>query len=287
MVLAVAAVCGPVVMAQDMTGLDQKLAADQAVMAARLQAAEARMIAEQGLMEARQAEFATREARMTADRIVMMAELEPLELGMELQTGGSVVRVGQVKDTLFAGAEKFAQGASEVTEINLDPSTMSMIGHGMFTRDSPTGQLSSKLNFMVIHSYRYDKPGMYNMEDFDAYANKLTDGSWNCSVHVRSKSGSTDICSRTGPDHETNEMVILDAEPREITLIHMSGKMSLNDLVRMSGEQHSVRLPQEPMTLPDLKLYVKPPAQPVAPKSPVPAPKPGNAPSDSPVAPPQ
>src|SRR5580692_4220970 len=67
----------------------------------------------------------------------------------------------QVKDDLFAGAEKFAQGASEVTEINLDPSTMGMIGHGPFM-DKGNG-LASKMNFMVIHSYKYEKPGMYSL----------------------------------------------------------------------------------------------------------------------------
>src|SRR5580700_353599 len=49
----------------------------------------------------------------------------------------------QVKDDLFAGAEKFAQGASEVSEINLDPKTMSMIGHG-----GKDGGLAGKMNFM-------------------------------------------------------------------------------------------------------------------------------------------
>src|ERR1700678_420931 len=66
----------------------------------------------------------------------------------------------QVKDDLFAGAEKFAQGASEVSEINLDPKPMGMIGHGK------DGGLAGKMNFMVVHSYKYDKPGMYSMDDF-------------------------------------------------------------------------------------------------------------------------
>jgi hypothetical protein len=162
--------------------------------------------------------------------------------GLELQPA-MVMNAAQVKDDLFAGAEKFAQGASEVTEINLDPNTMSMIGRGsdvfMLSRDKDKDKDSStahKVNFIVIHSYKYDKPGMYNMDEFEAYSKKLTDGSWNCSIHVRSKTGSTDICSRAAGDHESNEMVILTAEPRELTFIHMSGKMSLNELSSMSRD---------------------------------------------------
>jgi hypothetical protein len=130
-----------------------------------------------------------------------------------------------VKDDLFAGTEKFAQGASESTEINLDPDTMDMVGSG-----HKNAELAKKMKFMTIRTYEYDKPGMYKMEDVEAYRKKLEDGTWKCSVRVREKNESTDICSRIGPDHETREMVILTAEPKELTFIHMSGNMSLDDL---------------------------------------------------------
>jgi hypothetical protein len=136
-----------------------------------------------------------------------------------------------------------------VTELNLDPNTMGMVGHG-HGRDA---DLARKMNFMVIHTYKYDKPGMYNMDDFDAFRKKVTDGSWTCPIHTRSKTESTDICNRTLGDHETNEMVILTAEPKELTFIHMSGKMPLNEL---NGMSHGSR-PSAPPT---------PPAPPAPPK---------------------
>ena len=150
---------------------------------------------------------------------------------------------GQVKDELLAGTEKFAQGASEVTEINLDPNTIGMVGGGR----GRNAEMAKKLNFMVIHTYEYEKPGMYSMDDVEAYRKKLADGTWSCPVHVREKGESTDICTRTGADHETNEMVILTAERKELTFIHMSGKMSLSELSRMSGESNSLpRIPSPP-----------------------------------------
>ena len=85
-------------------------------------------------------------------------------------------------------------------------------------------ELASKMNFMVIRSYKYDKPGMYSMDDFEAYSKKLTDGTWNCSIHERSKTGSTDICSRTAADHETNEMVILDRRTQRADLYPLERK---------------------------------------------------------------
>jgi hypothetical protein len=133
-------------------------------------------------------------------------------------------------DDLFAGTEKFAQGASESTELNLDPDTMGMVGS-----HHKDGDLAKKMKFMVIRTYTYDKPGMYKMEDVETYRKKLEDGTWKCSVRVREKNESTDICSRLGPDHETREMVILTAEPKELTFIHMSGQMSLDELGHAAG----------------------------------------------------
>jgi hypothetical protein len=146
----------------------------------------------------------------------------------------SISSGAQTKDELFAGTEKFALGASESTEINLDPDTMAMMDS-----HHKNAELAKKMKFMTIRTYQYEKPGMYKMEDVEVFRKKLDDGTWKCSVRVREKNESTDICSRIGPDHETREMVILTAEPKELTFIHMSGNMSLDDLNKAAnGLQH-------------------------------------------------
>jgi len=137
----------------------------------------------------------------------------------------------QVKDDLFNGIEKFAQGASSVTEITLDPNTMSMLGD----RRGPDADLARKLNFMVVRSYSYPKPGMYNAGDVEAFRKKLENGNWSCPIHVNNERGSNDICIRTGADRETNEMVILSVNLLKLEFIHIAGKMSLGELNEMTG----------------------------------------------------
>src|SRR5947209_498720 len=85
----------------------------------------------------------------------------------------------QVKDDLFAGTEKFAQGAKEVTEVNLDKNMLGMVSHGKHGED-----IAGKMDFIVVHTYEYEKPGMYRQEDVDQFRRKLTDGSWNCFIHT-------------------------------------------------------------------------------------------------------
>ncbi len=137
----------------------------------------------------------------------------------------------QVKDELFAGTEKFAAGASDVSDVNIGPDMLGMVSgkHG--------GDVAKKMNFMLVRSYTYPKPGMYSLADVDAYRQKLRTGNWNCFVHTyESKSGeSTDICNRALPNGEGTEMVIMTVEPKELTFIHMSGKGSLADLSKLGA----------------------------------------------------
>ena len=153
--------------------------------------------------------------------------------GLNLQVGA------RAKDDLLAGTEKFAQGASKVTEINLDPTTMSMMG----PQYGPEGNLVKKMTRMVVHTYQYDKPGMYRMDDVQTYAKKLEDGSWNCPVVSREKEKDQErlsyICTKTGSD-QVNEMVVLTAQSQQLTFIHMAGTMSLNDLTHMSDSAHNL-----------------------------------------------
>jgi hypothetical protein len=141
----------------------------------------------------------------------------------------------QAKDSLFGDTSKFAKGASDVSEINLDPKTMGLV------RSSYASGLAHKMKFMVIHSYIYDKPGMYNMDDVEVYRRKLNDGTWSCSIHVRNKDGATDICTRTAPGNGS-EMVIISAEPKQLSFIHMSGNVSLSDMARSGGAAKEMNL---------------------------------------------
>lgn len=139
-----------------------------------------------------------------------------------------IVNVGdpQQKDELFAGTERFAAGATDVTSVSLGPEMLGMVS------GRNGGDVAKKMHFMVVRSYKYPRPGMYNMADVDAYRQKLRSGDWNCFIHTyESKdASSTDICNRAMPNHQGSEMVIMTVEPRELTFIHMSGQGSLAEL---------------------------------------------------------
>jgi hypothetical protein len=201
--------------------------------------------------------------RTALAQIPMVHPVVTVEPAISVHPKLMFVGAAQAKDDLLAGTEKFAQGASKVTEINLDPSTMGMMDeHG---RDA---DMARKMDLMVVHTYAYDKPGMYRREDVDAYRKKLQDGSWSCSVHVREDEKSTDICSRSGSDHETNEMVIITADPQKLTFIHMKGKVPLSELGNMGGGGRGPKPPRPPRS-PNVQTPSVPSTPPTPPNPPM------------------
>jgi hypothetical protein len=228
----------------------EKLGALNSAQMARMQAQLARMAPLQAEMEARMAPMEARlEMRMVPMQAEMMARSATMQAHMMarglMQEGMVAIGDPQVKDDLFAGTEKFANGASDVTDVNLGPDMLGMVSgkHG--------GNVARKLNFMVVRTYEYPKPGMYNPADVDVYRQKLKAGNWNCFIHTHeSRTGeSTDICNRALPNGQGNEMVILTVEPKELTFIHMSGNGSLADLGKLGslgGYGGNIPTPPEP-----------------------------------------
>lgn len=150
-----------------------------------------------------------------------------------LTTAAGAQTSATVKDDLFNGTEVFAKGASNVTEITMDPDTLDLVG-------GTEGKRAHNMVLNVVRTYTYDKPGMYRIEDVDAIRNKLNSGDWHCSVHTRDmkRGESTDICSKRRTDGLV-ERAIITVEPKELTFIHTirkgGGQSELGELPMMMG----------------------------------------------------
>lgn len=142
----------------------------------------------------------------------------------------------QQKDDLFAGAEKFSQGAKSTTEVNLDKNMLGMVGKFGDDGDDKSGtDLAKKMDFVIVRSYEYETAGQYKMSDVEEFRKRLEDGGWSHVVKERSAAESTDVCVKLGPDGQFSELVVIDAEPKELTFVHLKGHMSSNDLMKMGA----------------------------------------------------
>ena len=128
--------------------------------------------------------------------------------------GGSARTEVPVKDDLFAGTEKFAKNAKEATEVNMTPDDLEDVRGAHAWRARGT-----VLN--VVHSYEFERPGMYSMAEVDEFRRKLDGPGWHCTVRTRDlkSGGSTDVCNKRRTDG-LRESAIITVEPKELTFIH-------------------------------------------------------------------
>lgn len=142
----------------------------------------------------------------------------------------------QQKDELFAGAEKFAKNAKSSTEVNLDKNMLGMASKFNDDGDKEAGDITKKMDFVIVREYEYDKPGQYNMADVEEFRNRLENGGWSHVVKERSATESTDVCVKTDGDGAFSELVVISAEPQELTFVHLKGHMSMSDLEKAGGK---------------------------------------------------
>ncbi len=162
--------------------------------------------------------------------------------------GGQRVSVGffspQVKDELFAGADKFSHGAKSTTEVNLDRKMLGMAAKFAGSdsddkEDKDDAKLVNKLEFVIVRSYEYEKAGQYNMADVEEFQRRLESGGWSHIVKTRSATDSTDVCVKTDDNGAFSELVVIAAEPMELTFVHLKGHMTMDELTK-AGAKYGV-----------------------------------------------
>lgn len=160
----------------------------------------------------------------------------------------------QQKDELFAGTEKFAQGAKSSTEVNLDKSMLGMASKFTDDKDQEAADLTKKMDFVIVREYEYDKAGQYNLADVEEFRKRLDNDGWSHIVKEKTPTGTTDVCIKTDDHGEFSELVVIDAEQKELTFVHLKGHMSLQDLTR-AGARYGV--PNEKSEKKELKQKAK------------------------------
>lgn len=148
----------------------------------------------------------------------------------------------QVQDDLFAGTDKFAKGAKSSTEVNLDKNMLAMAGKFLDDEgegDKPDKDLAKKLDFIVVREYEYAKPGEYNIADLAEFQKRLDAGGWSYVVKERTDHSSTSVCVKIDTEGKTTELIVIEAEPRALTFVHLKGHMTMRELTK-AGAKYGV-----------------------------------------------
>lgn len=132
--------------------------------------------------------------------------------------------------------DRLAKQAKESVDVTLDAS-MLQLASGFLEKDDPeqaqVKKLVSKLKGVYVRSFEFDKEGQYSMADVDSLRAQLT--GWSRIVGVTSTKGeNTGVYLKKNGD-QIEGLFIIDAEPKELTVVHIDGPIRPEELNELGG----------------------------------------------------
>ncbi len=141
-----------------------------------------------------------------------------------------------------ASFEKLAAKADESVDVTLEGPMLKLTTQFLSSNDPDQAKIKkilAGLENITVKSYQFASEGVYDPADLDAIRGQLKMPAWSKLVGVKSKGGdNADIFLKVNPDGMLGGVVILVAEPREFTLVSITGRFDLAQLAQLGGRYH-------------------------------------------------
>jgi len=134
--------------------------------------------------------------------------------------------------------DKLAEHATETVDVTLD-SSMLQLASRFLSKDDPdqmhVKQLVSKLKGVYVRSFEFDKDGQYSKGDVEAIRSQLKAPAWTRIVGVKSTKGETSEIYLKKNGDQVAGLVLINAEPKELTIVHIDGAIDPEELSELGG----------------------------------------------------
>ncbi|MHB1935307.1 MAG: DUF4252 domain-containing protein [Acidobacteriaceae bacterium] len=135
--------------------------------------------------------------------------------------------------------KKLAARASDVNEVTMNKTMLKFAGlflHSDEKDDAEAQRLIQNLNAIYVRNYEFSQPGQYTPDDLNTIRRQFIGPDWNPMVKVRSRKGEGDTDVYVKMVHnEVQGMFVLDAEPKELDMVYISGSIRPEDLKELGG----------------------------------------------------
>lgn len=135
--------------------------------------------------------------------------------------------------------KELAARASNVTEVTLGKNMLAFAAKFMKGKDkdeAATRQLIEGLDGIYVREYTFDKEGQFSMEEIEQLRKHFETSEWSSLVRERDrKSGETTDVMVKLVNGETHGMFILEAAPKELTIVLILGPVRMEDLGKLKG----------------------------------------------------
>jgi uncharacterized protein DUF4252 len=145
--------------------------------------------------------------------------------------------------------DKLAAKASETTEVTLNGRTLQLAAKFMNDEgDEEARNIVKKLKGIYVRSFEFDSPGQYSQADIESLRAQLKSPMWEKVVNVHSKRDgeNAEIYFKTDAGDQIAGLVVIAADPKELTIVHIDGPLDPSDLDKIGGDFGVPRLETRP-----------------------------------------
>ena len=135
--------------------------------------------------------------------------------------------------------KELAAKASDVTEVTLGKNMLGFAAKFLDGKDedeAATRKLIEGLQGIYVREYEFDKEGEYSMEQIEQLRKYFETSEWTAVVRERDRKNHefTDVLLKM-VNGESNGMFVLEAEPKDLTIVLILGPVKMEDLGRLKG----------------------------------------------------
>jgi hypothetical protein len=140
----------------------------------------------------------------------------------------------------YAVEKELAARAANVTEVTLGKGMLDFAAKFMDKNDKDQAavkQLIEGLDGIYVRDYEFDKEGQYSMDELQQLRQAFATPEWTPMVHERESKGggeSTDVMMKM-VNGEPQGIFVLDAEPKELTIVLILGPIRMDQLASFKG----------------------------------------------------
>jgi hypothetical protein len=139
------------------------------------------------------------------------------------------------------GLEKLSEKAENSVDVTLDGALLQLAGKFLSGKDADEAKakkLIAGLKSIAVRSFEFGKEGEYNAADLQALRAQLQPPVWSRIVGVTSKQGgdNVDVYLKNGEGAQIGGLTVIAAEPKELTIVSISGTISPEDLAELGGQ---------------------------------------------------
>lgn len=135
--------------------------------------------------------------------------------------------------------KELAARASDVTEVTLDKNMLGFASQFMTGKDEDEAharKLISGLKGIYVRDYEFDKEGQYSMDDVAKLRSYFETPEWSPVVRERERNSkeTTEVMMKM-VNGQPQGLFVLDAEPKELTIVLILGAIRMEDLGELRG----------------------------------------------------